>query len=102
MFGNETIFIFGSNGIDWVKDNFSNNSTNRKIAFLEGNLAAVDMTVLGSCNHTIVSTGTFGWWAAWLAGGATIISKQQAVNGSRLDKQFVLPEYFLPNWIILD
>ncbi|KAH3880212.1 hypothetical protein DPMN_004122 [Dreissena polymorpha] len=72
------------------------------MAFLEGNLASVDMAVQGSCDHTIVSTGSFGWWAAWLAGGTTIISKHQAVNGSQLDKQFVLTEYFLPNWIILD
>ncbi|KAH3880209.1 hypothetical protein DPMN_004119 [Dreissena polymorpha] len=102
MFGNETIFIFGSDGIDWVKDNFKNNSANRKMAFLECHLAAVVMAVLSSCDHTIVSTGSFGWWAAWLAGGTTIISKHQAVNGSQLDKQFVLSEYFLPNWKILD
>ncbi|KAH3835789.1 hypothetical protein DPMN_109153 [Dreissena polymorpha] len=49
-------------------------SNNWKVAFLEGNSDAVDMAVLSLCDHTIVSTGTFGWWAAWLAGGTTIIS----------------------------
>ncbi|XP_052280959.1 galactoside alpha-(1,2)-fucosyltransferase 1-like [Dreissena polymorpha] len=56
------------------KRNFYNNSNNWKVAFLEGNSDAVDMAVLSLCDHTIVSTGTFGWWAAWLAGGTTIIS----------------------------
>ncbi|KAH3835783.1 hypothetical protein DPMN_109146 [Dreissena polymorpha] len=102
MFGNETIFVFCSNGIEWVKENFYNNSNNWKVAFLEGNSAAVDMAVLSLCDHRIVSTGTFGWCAAWLAGGTTIISKQQAGNGSPLSKQFVYPEYFPPKWIVLD
>ncbi|KAH3898463.1 hypothetical protein DPMN_022695 [Dreissena polymorpha] len=102
MFGNETIFVFCSNGIEWVKDNFYNNSNNWKVAFLGGNSAAVDMAVLSLFDHSIVSTGTFGWWAAWLAGGTTIISKQQARNGSPLSKQFVYPEYFPPKWIVLD
>ncbi|KAH3691101.1 hypothetical protein DPMN_194061 [Dreissena polymorpha] len=101
MFGNDTIFVFSSNGMDWVKYNF-NNDTNLKMAFLEGNPAAVDMAVLSLCDHSIVSTGTYGWWAAWLAGGTTIISKQQAINESFLDKQFVYSEYFPPKWVILD
>eukprot|EP01067_Filipodium_phascolosomae_P002727 Filipodium_phascolosomae@DN2478_c0_g1_i1.p1 len=27
----------------------------------------VDLAILANCDHTILTVGTFGWWAAWLA-----------------------------------
>ena len=33
-----------------------------------------DLALLAACNHTILSYGTFGQWAALLAGGRTVIS----------------------------
>ena len=33
-----------------------------------------DLALLAACNHTILSYGTFGMWAALLAGGRTVIS----------------------------
>jgi len=32
--------------------------------------AEKDMALLASCDHIIISEGTFGWWAAWLGAGA--------------------------------
>ncbi|KAH3753308.1 galactoside alpha-(1,2)-fucosyltransferase 2-like [Dreissena polymorpha] len=102
MFGENAIFVFCSDDISWVKDNFSKNTNKWKMAFVEGNPAAVDMAVLSLCDHTIVTTGSFGWWAAWLAGGKTIISKQQAKHGSYLSAQFIYSDYFYPDWIVID
>jgi len=31
-----------------------------------------DLAVLAACNHTIVSYGSFSFWGAFLAGGATV------------------------------
>ena len=28
--------------------------------------------LLATCNHSIITIGTFGWWAAWLAGGRVV------------------------------
>ncbi|KAH3836831.1 galactoside 2-alpha-L-fucosyltransferase SEC1-like [Dreissena polymorpha] len=102
MFGEDIIFVFCSDDIRWVKRNFSNFTDKWKMAFVEDNPAAVDMAVLSLCDHTIVTTGSYGWWAAWLAGGKTIISKQQARNGSYLSTQFAYPDYFYPDWIIIE
>ena len=102
MFGEDIIFVFCSDDIRWVKRNFSNFTDKWKMAFVEDNPAAVDMAVLSLCDHTIVTTVSFGWWAAWLAGGKTIISKQQARNGSYLSTQFAYPDYFYPDWIIIE
>ena len=32
----------------------------------------VDMAVLTLCDHSIISVGTFGWWAGWLTGGKVV------------------------------
>ena len=31
---------------------------------------AIDMAILAGCNHTVLTVGTFGWWAAYLGAGA--------------------------------
>ena len=37
-----------------------------------------DLALLAACNHTIMSYGTFGQWAALLAGGRVVISETAA------------------------
>ena len=46
-----------------------------QVAFFAGPNGSQDMAVLASCNHTIITMGTFGWWSAYLAGGLTVYSK---------------------------
>ena len=41
--------------------------------------AGVDLATLASCNHTIITYGTFGLWGSLLSGGATIISTRSVV-----------------------
>ncbi len=31
----------------------------------------MDLALLAACNHTILTYGTFGFWAGFLAGGGT-------------------------------
>lgn len=60
---------------------------------------AVHMALLASCNHSIITTGTFGWWTAFLAGGQVVYDKSFPHNGSILDKKFSRDDYYLPHWI---
>ena len=39
-----------------------------------------DLALLAACNHTILSYGTFGQWAAFLAGGKVVISDTASVT----------------------
>ena len=39
-----------------------------------------DLALLAACNHTILSYGTFGQWAAFLAGGRVVISDTASVT----------------------
>ena len=62
----------------------------------------LDLVVLGSTDHVIMSTNTYGWWAAYMAGGHTIYYKHQARNGSRYGKNFNNDDFFPPDWIPLE
>ncbi len=63
-------FLIASDDKDYAQTHLGNNSdvfiTPR--AFHSGD----DLAALALCEHTIVTAGSYGWWAAWLAGGNAI------------------------------
>ena len=51
-----------------------NSFNNRPSLPLKGSISyGVDLAILSQCNHTILDYGTFGLWAALLAGGRIIL-----------------------------
>ena len=58
-----------------------------------------DLAILTACNHTIMTIGSFGWWAAWLAGGTTVYYSDYPRPNSSIAANFVPTDYFLPDWI---
>lgn len=58
----------------------------------------VDLAILRSCNHTIMSTGTFSWWAAYLAKGEAVYYSNWPRPGSKLDSMVNKTDFFLPEW----
>ncbi|ESO06555.1 hypothetical protein HELRODRAFT_138004, partial [Helobdella robusta] len=58
-----------------------------------------DLAILVMCHHNIISTGTFGWWGAWLNRGMTIFYQDWPKPNSTLASLFVKDEFFLPYWI---
>ena len=75
LFNNHTMYVVCSDDIQWAKANFVGN---RPVVFSVGNSAHVDFAILASCNHSIISMGTFGEWSAYLAGGVTITYSHKA------------------------
>ena len=69
------------------------------ITHVTRNDAARDLAVMAACDHVIMSTGTFGWWAGWLANGTTVYYSDWPRNGSVLDKKFTREDFFPPTWI---
>ena len=64
---------------------------------------AVDLMILARCRHMIISVGTFGWWAGWLAGGDVIYSKHAFdMNHTKHRDVLKLEDYYPPNWTALD
>ena len=61
-------FVVCSDDIKWARKHLRGGD----ILFVTNNTPAVDMAILASCNHVIVSNGTFSWWVGWLCTGITV------------------------------
>ena len=72
------------------------------VVFSEGHSAQLDLAILSLCNHTIVSTGSFGWWAGWLANGTVVYYSKWPRPFSPLEYQVNKNDYFPPHWIPSD
>jgi len=96
-------FIVASNDIDWCRQKLANLWTTLRhrvnVTFVTPRSAGKDLAVVASCEHVIMSTGTFGWWAAWLARGVTIYYADWPRNGSTLASIFSREDFFPPTWI---
>ena len=75
LFNNQTMYVVCSDDIEWAKANFVGN---RPVVFSVGNSADVDFGILASCNHSIITMGTFSQWSAYVAGGVTITYSPKA------------------------
>ena len=89
-------FVVVSNDIKWCKTNLN---VYPRMAFFSNNSAAVDLALLSSCQHTIISVGTFGWWGAWLAGGSVVYFDNFISKSSEIFGAFNPSDYYPPHWI---
>ncbi|CAH1780694.1 unnamed protein product [Owenia fusiformis] len=69
------------------------------VTFVSSTSAIDDFALLASMDHMIMTQGSFGWWAAYLAGGTTVYFTGYPRPGSELDKQFNKRDYYLSEWI---
>ncbi|XP_072283754.1 galactoside alpha-(1,2)-fucosyltransferase 2-like [Pyxicephalus adspersus] len=93
-------FIVTSNGMDWCKQNINNSFGDVHFAG-DGKERSPsrDFALLAHCNHTIMTIGTFGIWASYLAGGETIYLTNYTLPDSPFLKVFKYEAAFPPEWI---
>jgi len=91
-------FVVASDDIRWCQNHIKSNSSNVNITFSVGHSAGDDQALLASCDHTVMTTGTFSWWAAWLANGITVYYADYPKRGSRLRGGMQLEDYYHPTW----
>ena len=92
---NNVHFVVCSDDIKWARDHLKGGD----VIFSENHSHYVDMAILSSCDHVIMSVGTYGWWAAWLANGMVVYYDKWAEPNSALDKDLDKATYFPSNWI---
>jgi galactoside 2-L-fucosyltransferase 1/2 len=61
----------------------------------------VHMALLSSCHHSIVTSGSFGWWAAYLAGGVVVYDKSFPRPGTLIGQRYSPTDYYPAAWIPL-
>ncbi|XP_042199128.1 galactoside alpha-(1,2)-fucosyltransferase 2-like [Callorhinchus milii] len=94
------VFVVTSEEMDWCKDNID--ASKGDVHFSgdgQSSSPARDFSLLAHCNHTIMTIGTFGIWAAYLAGGETIYLSNYTLPDSPFLKVFKYEAAFLPEWI---
>ena len=85
------LFFVCSDDIRWCKENIS--TKYRDIVFVKLGSFQEDFALLSMCDHSVITSGTFGWWSAWLAGGDVVYySKFPA-----FDRKFVR-NYYPTTW----
>ncbi|XP_053547033.1 galactoside alpha-(1,2)-fucosyltransferase 2-like [Bombina bombina] len=94
------LFVVTSNGMDWCKENIDNSAGD---VYFSGDgkegSPGRDFAFLAHCNHTIMTIGTFGFWAGYLAGGETIYLTNFTLPESAFLRVFKYEAAFLPEWI---
>jgi len=95
-------FVVTSIDSDWCRNNINPSSfdqTRVNITFSVGHSAEEDLSLLAKCDHVVMTTGTFGWWAAWFANGTTVYYKEYTKHQSRMWRRSRAADYFPPTWI---
>lgn len=92
----DTLFIVVGNDRPWNVENINGND----VIFSKFSKAIIDLALLSLCNHSIITTGTFGWWGGWLCGGTVVYCKDFPKPGSTLAKTILFrEEFYPPSWI---
>ncbi|XP_071098373.1 galactoside alpha-(1,2)-fucosyltransferase 2-like [Haliotis cracherodii] len=91
------LFVVGGDDRSWVNRNIAAVD----VVVLQRELPEVDLCVLSMCNHTVMSVGSFGWWAGFLAGGTTVYYKHPFRNNTSMSKWYAKyhTEFAYPGWI---
>ena len=55
-----------------------------------------DLAILARCNHTILSYGTYSFWAGYLSGGLRVIPKM-ILHRKRNPLNFTLKRFTMPD-----
>jgi len=95
-------FVVCSDDVEWCRNNLpvaADIGSNVNTVFSENKSPIIDLAILAHCNHTIMSVGSFGWWAAWLASGTVIYYADWPRPFSQLEYHVNKDDYFPKHWI---
>lgn len=88
-------FIILSDDLLWCKKHLQGNDT----VFSPFTSPGLDLALFKLCDHAIVTSGSFGWWGAWITGGTTIYYSGYPQKGTKLGERINQSDYYPNNWI---
>ena len=96
----QILFIVASDSIDKARREFNESTTgSAPVVYSTLENAADDLALLASCDHLIMTVGTYGWWAAYLAGGQVVYTKDFPLPDTPLWNEFNPDDVYLPEWV---
>jgi galactoside 2-L-fucosyltransferase 1/2 len=94
-------FIVATDDWNWTNQLLANTSSKYDIVRSVNHTAGEDLAILTSCDAVIMSTGSYGWWAAWISNKTTVYYENWPRKGSEFESMFNKVNYFQSNWIPL-
>ena len=93
----DVIFIVVSNDQQWCHQNI----VGADVRYSPAEEAIIDFAIMTLCDHTIITAGTFGWWAGWLAGGTVVYLADYPRPRSYMERKVMIrrENYYPPDWI---
>ena len=94
----QVLFIVASNNKNWC-----HRYLKKENVFISNFISAEDdFTLMQSCDHMVMTVGTFGWWAAWMTshrGGDVMYYRDPFTPGSRKDRHFDRVSHYPGHWL---
>ncbi|CAG5128535.1 unnamed protein product [Candidula unifasciata] len=88
-------YLVASDDLNWCNDNLKSDN----VLALPNAPPAIHMAILSSCDHVIMSGGTYGWWSSFLAGGYVVYFKGFMSKGTTFGDSFNPETYYPPLWV---
>lgn len=89
-------FVVCSDGIKWAKETLNPmRVSGAEFSYSEAGDEIADMALLSCCEHQIISSSTFGWWAAYLNPNPdkiVLIPDKWFGPGEKLNTKDIVPE----------
>jgi galactoside 2-L-fucosyltransferase 1/2 len=102
-------FFVTSDSIQWVKETLNltsigsrlnSSTTDVEVTYSIDHSQGFDLIMLTMCDVVIMTTGTYGWWGAWLSNAKKVIYYYNWPRpSSRLEELFAREDYYPPYWI---
>ena len=92
------VFIVASDGLKWCKVNLNRSN----VYFSPRFSVESDFVLMCSCDHMIMTAGTFGWWGAWFTswrGGIAMYHEHLFPKFSPHYKFMSRHDQFPPHWL---
>ncbi|XP_052781443.1 galactoside 2-alpha-L-fucosyltransferase Sec1-like isoform X1 [Mya arenaria] len=87
-------FVILSDDMPWCKKTIKGEN----VVFSPFKEAIDDFALLMSCKNVVITSGTFGWWGAYLSGGKVVYHNGFPAKGSWLDQRLKRDDYYLTTW----
>lgn len=79
------LFVAASDDRKYIENIFANDTD---VILAPGSPKELDMAVLASCNHSIITFGTFGFWTGYLAGGLVLYPNHTLTKNYPLQREW--------------
>lgn len=95
-FPNNVAFVAASDDMAFIQSKLK---TEKDVFYAPGKSASFDMALLSSCNHSIVTMGSYGFWTGYLAGGEVVYPDVKLYSDYRFSRSMyerLRLEHFTP------